>query len=126
MGLIALFTGITRDFFIGAITASIYEFIFDIWRPSSGLLQLTEALIQMTLLTTTIDHMMSWISIEDYDNQFGYVITMFFGILFSDNMRMKLKAISEKSRSYFMVQPGSLYSNRYTKVDQQKEIAKKG
>lgn len=126
MGLISLFTGITRDFFIGAFTASIYEFIFDIWRPSSVLLQLTEALIQFTLLTATIDHLMGWIAIKDYDNQFGYVITMFFGILLSDNMRMKLKAASEKSRASFMVSPGGLYSNRHMVSDSQKEIAKSG
>jgi len=126
MGLISLFTGITRDFFIGAISAGIYEFIFDIWRPSSTFLQLVEGLLQMTFLTATIHHMMGWISIKDYEDQFGYVITMFFGILLSDNMRMKLKASSEKARSKFLVQPGGLYSNRIQNESPQKEIVESG
>lgn len=99
-GILSNFMGVGADYLIGSLTACIWEWVFNPYSTDkSTLFSVFEGLLQLTASTSTAYWLSGILTPTGASSNLGMVLIMFFTLSYSPNLRAKLNAGHQMTRS---------------------------
>jgi len=92
-GILSSFLGVSVDYLIGSLTSCIWEWIFNPYDASkSTIFSVFEGLLQLTASVSTAYWLTGILTPTGASSNLGMVAVFFFTIMYSPNLRAKLNA----------------------------------
>lgn len=119
-GILSTFTGLSVDYLVGSLTACLWEWVFNPYDPSKGhLLSVFEGLLQLTATSTTAFYLSGLLTPAGASSGLGMVALMYFAFSYSPNLRAKLNAGHQLTKTTlafdstsFLAGPSEIKSNQ--------------
>lgn len=87
------FMGVSIDYLVGSLTGCLWEWVFNTYDPSKGtMISVFEGLLQLTASVTTAYWLHGIVTPVGVTSGLGMVAVMFFTLSYSPNLRAKLNA----------------------------------
>jgi hypothetical protein len=105
------------DYLAGSLTSMLWEWIFSKYDPTqSKAMNLLQGILQLGATVTTSSLAVSLLtpSYIEKDNTIGMIGVMFFSLMYSPNMRLKLQSAHATLREILLFGPGGFMETKVT------------
>ncbi len=111
-GILSTFVGVSVDYLIGSLTACIWEWVFNPYDSSkSTLFSVLEGLLQLTASVSTAYWFTGLLTPNGASSNLGMVAVIYFTFMYSPNMRAKLNAGHQTTKTTLAFNTPSLLFN---------------